>query len=122
MPRSGRFTPGKHPVPIVQDVGWVPGPVWTGAEYLAPAGMQSPDLPARSQSLYRLRNRANNCRVKLNYITIKFRFRSSYYNIYKYVTNVMSLCLGFYSRKSTCFGHFNYLFKNIRTEHFKHAA
>ena len=35
-PRPGRFTPGKDPVPIVQEVGWAPGPVWTGAENLAP--------------------------------------------------------------------------------------
>jgi hypothetical protein len=32
------FTPGKHPVPIVQEAGWAPGPVWTGAENLAPPG------------------------------------------------------------------------------------
>ena len=32
-----------------------PGPVWAGAENLAPAGIQSPDGPARSQSLYWLR-------------------------------------------------------------------
>ena len=48
------FTPGKDPVPIVQEAGWVPEPVWTGAENLAPAGIRSPDRPARSQSLYRL--------------------------------------------------------------------
>jgi hypothetical protein len=24
-------TPGKHPIPIVQEAGWAPGPVWTGA-------------------------------------------------------------------------------------------
>jgi hypothetical protein len=29
------FNPGKDPVPIVQEVGWAPGPVWTGAENLA---------------------------------------------------------------------------------------
>ena len=28
-------TPGKEPVPIVQEAGWAPGPVWTGAENLA---------------------------------------------------------------------------------------
>ena len=28
------FTPGKDPVPIVQEAGWAPGPVWTGAENL----------------------------------------------------------------------------------------
>ena len=48
------FTPGKDPVPIVQEAGWAPGPVWTGAENLAPTGTRSPDRPARSQSLYRL--------------------------------------------------------------------
>ena len=30
------FTPVTEPVPIVQEAGWVPGPVWTGAENLAP--------------------------------------------------------------------------------------
>jgi len=49
------FTPGKEPVPIVQEAGWASGPVWTGAETLAPTGVRSPDRPARSQSLYRLR-------------------------------------------------------------------
>jgi len=48
------FTPGKDPVPIVQEAEWTPGPVWTGAENLAPTGIRSPDRPARSQSLYRL--------------------------------------------------------------------
>jgi len=34
--RPGRsLPPGKDPVPIVQEAGWTPGPVWTGAENLA---------------------------------------------------------------------------------------
>ena len=45
--------PGKGTVTIVQEAGWDPGPVWTGAEKLAPAGIRSPDRPARSESLYR---------------------------------------------------------------------
>ena len=53
MPRP-LFTPGKVPVPIVQEAGWAPGPVWTGAENLAHTGIRSSDRPARSQSLYRL--------------------------------------------------------------------
>jgi len=35
------FTPGKDPVPIVHEAGWAPGPVWTGAENLAPTGTRS---------------------------------------------------------------------------------
>jgi hypothetical protein len=32
------FTPGKDPVPLVQEAGWAPGLVWTSAENLAPMG------------------------------------------------------------------------------------
>jgi hypothetical protein len=32
------FTPGKDPVPIVQEAGWAPGPVWIRAENLTPSG------------------------------------------------------------------------------------
>jgi hypothetical protein len=35
--------PGKDPVPTVQEAGWAPGPVWTGAENLAPTEIRSPD-------------------------------------------------------------------------------
>jgi len=49
------FTPGKDPLPIIQDAEWVPGLVWTGAENLAPTGIWSPDHPAYSQLLYWLR-------------------------------------------------------------------
>lgn len=37
---------------IVHGTGWVQGLVWTGAEGLAPVGVQFPDSPARSKSLY----------------------------------------------------------------------
>ena len=47
-------TPGKDPVPVVQEAGWAPGQVWTGAENLVPTGILSPDRPASSESLYRL--------------------------------------------------------------------
>jgi hypothetical protein len=32
------FTSWKDPVPIVQEAGWAPGPVWTGAENLDTPG------------------------------------------------------------------------------------
>jgi hypothetical protein len=44
--------PGRDPVPIVQEAGWAPEPVWTGAENLAPTGIRSADRRARSESLY----------------------------------------------------------------------
>ena len=47
--------PGKRPRALVQEAGWVPGPVWTGTESLAPTGIRSPEPPAHSESLYRLR-------------------------------------------------------------------
>jgi hypothetical protein len=42
------LTRGKGPVPIVQEAGWAQGPIWTGAENLAPTGIRSLDRPARS--------------------------------------------------------------------------
>ena len=47
------FTPGKDTGPIVQEAGCAPGPVWTDGKY-RPNGIQSPDRPARTQSLYQL--------------------------------------------------------------------
>ena len=46
-------TPGKDLVPIVQEAGWAPGPVWTGGKS-RPHGDSIPNRPARSHSLYRL--------------------------------------------------------------------
>ena len=43
---SPRERPGTH----------CTGPVWIDAENLAPTEIRSPDLPARSESLYRLRS------------------------------------------------------------------
>ena len=48
------FTPGKDPVPIVQEAGWASEVAWIGAENLAATGIRSPDLPACSKLLYRL--------------------------------------------------------------------
>ena len=46
--RPGRSLPsGKDPVPIVQEALWAPGPVWTGADNLAPAGIRSTERLAR---------------------------------------------------------------------------
>ena len=43
--------------PIVQDAGWAPGPVWTGAENLTPSptGIRFSYRAARNEPLYRLR-------------------------------------------------------------------
>jgi hypothetical protein len=49
MPRP-LFTPGKDPLPILQEAGWSPGPVWIGAENLAPTGIRSLDHPANFTS------------------------------------------------------------------------
>jgi hypothetical protein len=45
---------GKDPVSFLQQDGWAPDPVWTGAENLAHAGIRSPNRPARNESLNRL--------------------------------------------------------------------
>ena len=41
-PHPGSLTSGKDPVTIVQEAGWAPGTVWTGAENLATTEIRSP--------------------------------------------------------------------------------
>jgi len=41
------FILGKDPVPIVQEAGWAPGPVWTGEKF-RPRRDSIPDPPVRS--------------------------------------------------------------------------
>jgi len=73
------FTPGKDPVPILQEDGSATGPVWTGGKS-RPHRESIPDRPARSQSLYRLSYRAhrkaqvpyqNRCAITCNLHAIK---------------------------------------------------
>jgi len=45
------FPQERDPVPIVQETEWTPGPVWKGAENIAPTGMRPPDRPTCSESL-----------------------------------------------------------------------
>ena len=47
--------PGKTRYPLYRRLGGPQGLVWTGAENVTHTGIRSPDRPARSQSLYRLR-------------------------------------------------------------------
>ena len=66
--------PRKDPVPIVQEAGWAPGPVWTGAENLTPTGIRSSDSPTLRQSLYRLSYPAHNISTVVVVILIIFVF------------------------------------------------
>ena len=50
------FTTGNYQVPVVLEAGCVPGPFWTDAGNLFPSGIHSPYRPARSQSVYQLRD------------------------------------------------------------------
>ena len=51
--RPSRTLPPGNPVPILQEVEWATGPVWTGGKS-RPHRDSIPDRSARSQSLYRL--------------------------------------------------------------------
>ena len=84
------FNPGKDPVHIVQEAGWVPGPVWTGAENLAPTGIRSPDRPARSQSLNRLRYPAHNCIYIVQFILDNI---VDVYSVYEFIVKYCVLQL-----------------------------
>jgi len=63
------FSPGKDTVPILQETGWAPGPVWTGGKS-RPHRDSIPDLPARSQSIYWLSYPAHNHLTMLSFMFI----------------------------------------------------
>jgi len=69
MPRP-HFTPRKDPVPILQEPGWAPGPVWTGVKSRSHRD-SIPNRPARSQSLYRLSYRAHIMHIMLIVLIIQ---------------------------------------------------
>jgi len=57
-PRA-HFTPGKDPIPILQEAGWAPGPVWMDGKS-HPHRDSILFCPARSRLLYRLSYQAHN--------------------------------------------------------------
>ena len=65
------FTPRKDPVPILQEAGWAPGPVWTGGKP-RPHRDSIPDRSARGQSLYRLSYEAHKYKCSENKLCTKF--------------------------------------------------
>jgi hypothetical protein len=89
------FTPGKDPVPIVQEAGWAPEPVWKGAKNLAPTGIRSSDRIARSLSLYRVRYAAHviqcNCTMILSKLFPLRRTKT----LHKYRVSVRPLSISF---------------------------
>jgi hypothetical protein len=96
------FTPGKDPVPIVQEAGWALGPVWTGAEILATTGIRSPDRPARSKSLYRLSYPAHT-------------YTKYYGALIATDLGSIRLCLGLHKLKSFCSHVTNSVHKETKT-------
>ena len=88
------FTPGKDPVPIVQEAECAPGPVWTGGKSQL-TGIRSPDRPARSYSLYRLSHPAHPYR----YIVCKNKSKHTFMTLW--------IKHGLYSRKCLFNSHWN---------------
>ena len=106
------FTPVKDPVPIVQEAGWAPGPVWTGAENLVPTGIRSPDHPARSQSLYWLRYVAHGTDMRMSKfaITILLLLSDTVSLCRRQILRIMDVKIGRTCKEvvMVCFSHMSY--------------
>ena len=85
------FTPRKALVPILQEAGWAPGPVWTGGKS-RPHRDSIPDRPARSQSLYRLSYPAHLVTGCISLLEDIWLFCSSYFSIFLCLSCVI-LCM-----------------------------
>ena len=94
------FSHGKGPVPIVQEAGWAPGPVWTSGKS-RPHRDSIPDRQARSQSLYRLSYPAHPrkayCLFKkichMHFFRVKFVISTTSHPISLKHTSVLYFCL-----------------------------
>ena len=70
------FTPGKKPVPILQEAGWAPRAGPDGRKNLVSTGATIPDRPARSQLLYRLSYPAHSLVQQCNEMKVDSRISS----------------------------------------------
>jgi len=86
------FTLGKDSVPIVQEAGWAPGPVWTGAKNLANTRIRSLYRPARSQLLYWLSYTAHNSDGNRVLYSLAFVLNSSSWSATSIVKLVLCVC------------------------------
>ena len=84
------FTPGKEPVPILQEAGWAPGPVWTGGKS-RPHRDSIPDRPARSQSLYRLSYSAHQIYIYIFVYIYLFKYSQYLHAYYLFIFCIYTL-------------------------------
>ena len=77
--RRLHFTPGKDLVPILQEAGWAPGPVWTGGKSRTHQD-SIPDRPTCSQPLYRLSYRAHKKVKVLNTNCLRYCNKQQFIN------------------------------------------
>ena len=77
-PRPGRFILGKDPVPIVQEAGWAPGPVWRGGENLDPHRDSIP------QTVQHVASRYTDWAISADTISFK---------LYKFIPSLVSFAL-----------------------------
>jgi hypothetical protein len=64
--RPGTFTPARDSVPTEQEARCASGTVGMGPDNLASTGVRTPDRPARSESLHRLRHPGRLLRDRLH--------------------------------------------------------
>ena len=121
-----QFTPGKEPVPILQEAAWAAVSVWTGGKS-RPHRDSIPDPPARSQSLYQLSYPAhalihNVCQIvivkdKTDKISSLFCHRTHLFlyqplNTYFYLLNILFISAHTWQNKERMEHFCHYNFKN----------
>jgi hypothetical protein len=96
-PPGHSLTSGKTQYPLYRRLGGVQDQSGQVQKISPPAGTRSPDRPARSQSLYRLRYPALN-RVTGNYYYSWFQIFAMFYMLYAFFW-VIPRCLNFMCRR-----------------------
>jgi len=91
------FTPGKDPVPNLQEAGWAPGPVQTGGKS-RPHRDPIPVRQARSQSLYRLSYPAHTIKLVVLLLCLLIDFFLEIFKFVAYVCNKSVVSIFFFRR------------------------
>ena len=87
------FTPRKDLVPIVQEVGWASGPIWTGAEILSPPGFDSRSVQPVASHYTDYATRQMRNKVTENAVELQLFLDIFFYEVYIYVFLCVCACV-----------------------------
>jgi len=93
------FTPGQDPVPIVQEVGWASGPVWTVSENLAPTGIRPRTVHPVASRICRLRYPIHMLLIAPHkFMLVRLKKENYFLNTLFQIVSILCVCVDYYEK------------------------